>query len=191
MKGGQVKRLARFACRKVLYPFISRDYVPEVRANVNKFLDYCISELPLQGTVLDIGPQPNSYSTKLFSKRFDYVTLDIDPCSGADIIADICRMPEVLDKSFDTIICAEVLEHSLNPFSAVAELYRILQREGYLLVTTPFNLRIHGPAPDCWRFTEEGLRILFKDKFTIVQIRYIVPLLRRSMPIHYTVILKK
>jgi len=100
-------------------------------------------------------------------------------------------MPEVLDESFDVVICTEVLEHSLNPFLAVTELHRILREGGYLLVTTPFNLRIHGPSPDCWRFTEEGLRILFKDKFTIVQIRSIIPLIRRSMPIHYTVILKK
>ena len=111
MSGRQVERLIKLVYRKVLLPLISRDYVPKVRENVNKFLDYCISELPLQGTVLDIGPQHNSYSTKLFSKKFDYVTLDINPRSGADIIADVCKMPEVLDESFDVIICTEVLEH--------------------------------------------------------------------------------
>jgi len=54
MSGSQVERLIKFVYPKVLWPLISRDYVSKVRANVNKFLDYCISELPLQGTVLDI-----------------------------------------------------------------------------------------------------------------------------------------
>jgi SAM-dependent methyltransferase len=159
--------------------------------NVNRFLDHCILELPLQGPVLDIGPQPNSYSTKLFSGRFEYITLDIDPHSGADIIADICNMPHVPSESFNTIIVTEVLEHTTNPFLAVAELHRILRQGGYLLVTTPFNLRIHGPSPDCWRFTEEGLKILFEGRFEILELKSVVPLLRRAMPIHYTVVLRK
>ncbi len=168
-----------------------RDYVSKVRRNINKFLYHCISELQLQSPVLDIAPIRNAHSTKLFSKKFNYFTLSIDPLSSANITADICKMPEVADESFNVIICTDVLEHTLDPFSAASELYRILKPGGYCLVSTPFNLRIHGPSPDCWRFTEQGLRILFKDKFKIVQIRSIVPLLRRAMPIHYTVILMK
>ncbi len=174
----------------ILEPLMRRDYVPEVRNNVNRFLKHCLSELPLEGPVLDIGPQPNSYSTVLFSPKFRYLTVDIDPSGQADIIADICAMPNIETGSFGTILCTEVLEHTVNPFLAVDELYRVLKPNGYCLVTTPFNLRIHGPSPDCWRFTEEGLKILFK-RFNILQIRSIVPCLRRGMPIHYTAILQK
>ena len=30
-------------------------------------------------------------------------------------------------------------------------------------MTTPFNFRIHNPLPDCWRFSEHGLKVLLKD----------------------------
>jgi SAM-dependent methyltransferase len=145
----------------------------------------------LETFFLDIGPQKDGYSTKLFSKNFDYRTLDINPDSNADIIANICWMPEILSETFNAIICTEVVEHTKNPFSAIAELHRILKPGGYLLLTTPFNLRIHGPSPDCWRFTEEGLKILLEPEFEIIELRSIVPLLRREMPIHYTVIAQK
>jgi len=51
----------------------------------------------------------------------------------------------------------------------------------------PFNFRIHGPLPDCWRFTEHGLRELLK-KFSTVKIDQIDTPNRDLMPIHYTVI---
>ncbi|MCK5818286.1 MAG: methyltransferase domain-containing protein [Psychromonas sp.] len=48
----------------------------------------------------------------------------------------------------------EVLEHTLNPFRAINEIYRILKPNGILIMTTPFNFRIHNPLPDCWRISE-------------------------------------
>ena len=176
---------------RLFSPLILRDYVPEVRKNVNKFLSHSLNNTPLQEPILDIGPQKQSYSTKLFKKNFDYRTLDIDPNADADYIADICWMPEITSETFGTIICTEVLEHTKNPFLAVAELNRILKPGGYLLLSTPFNLRIHGPSPDCWRFTEDGLKILLSSNFKIIELKSLVPLLRRQMPIHYTVVAQK
>ncbi len=186
-----VKKVLEFVYRNSLQPIIHRDNVPKVRRNVNKFLAYCLSELPLTGPVLDIGPKENSYSKKLFKQRYDYLTLDIDSSSKPSIVADICEMPQVESDKFGTILCTEVLEHTRHPFKAVSELHRILKRDGYCLVTTPFNLRIHGPSPDCWRFTEDGLKELFQDKFKIVELNALRPLIRRGMPIHYTTILQK
>lgn len=177
--------------RIIIENTLLRDNVTKVQRNVRRFLDYAISELRLKEPILDIGPQQNGYSTNLFSRKYEYITLDIDPNSGADIIADICDMPSIPDESFGTIICTEVLEHTLNPFRAAEELHRVLKTDGYLLVSTPFNLRIHHPPPDCWRFTEQGLRVLFGDRFEILRLKALVPLVRRLMPIHYTMILKK
>lgn len=189
-KSNILKSVFRWIYR-LLSPLILRDYVPEVRRNVNTFLRHCLNDLPIQEPILDIGPQEQSYSTKLFKKNFDYRTLDIDQNADADYIADICLMPEIESETFNTIICTEVLEHTKNPFLAIAELNRILKPSGYLLLSTPFNLRIHGPSPDCWRFTEDGLRILLEANFTIIELKSRVPLLRRQMPIHYTIVAQK
>ena len=86
-------------------------------------------------------------------------TLDIDPNSNASYIADITKINNtlIIDGKYDIVICTEVLKHTLNPFSAVKEIHRMLRPGGFLFMTTPLNFRIHNPLPDCWRFTEHGL----------------------------------
>jgi len=88
---------------------------------------------------------------------------------------------------FDIIVCTEVLEHTLDPFSAVKEIYRLLKPGGILILSVPFNFRIPGPLPDCWRFTLYGLKQLLKN-FSIVSIDSIDTPGRDLMPIHYTVL---
>lgn len=135
--------------------------------------------------VLDIAPQDH-IGAKEFFKLSYLKTLDIDPSSNADYIADLCKTNSSLipDEHFDVIICTEVLEHTINPFLAADEIHRILKSGGKCFVTTPFNFRIHGPLPDCWRFTEYGLRCLF-SKFTRIEINTIEDESRWLMPIHY------
>ena len=91
---------------------------------------------------------------------------------------------------FDVVFCTEVLEHVSNPFNAVSELFRMTKKNGVVVVSTPFNFRIHGPLPDNWRFTEHGLRELFKN-FSSLKITPLNDDNRFLMPIHYTLIAKK
>ena len=56
--------------------------------------------------------------------------------------------------------------------------------------STPFNFRIHGPLPDCWRFTEHGLRALLKE-FEVVELNQVDTPERELMPMHYTFVAKR
>lgn len=78
----------------------------------------------------------------------------------------------------------------MRPFDAANEIWRLLKPGGFLFLSVPFNFRIHGPLPDCWRFTEHGLRTLLK-KFTILELNAIETPDRPLMPIHYTVVAQK
>lgn len=142
-------------------------------------------------TLLDIAPQDYVGAKKYF-KHSSVKTLDIDSSSGADYIADICKCNSHLipDDFFDLIVCTEVLEHTLRPFDAASELYRIIKKGGMILITTPFDFRIHGPLPDCWRFTDYGLRALFRD-FSEITIKAIENPDRNLMPLQYVTILSK
>jgi 2-polyprenyl-3-methyl-5-hydroxy-6-metoxy-1,4-benzoquinol methylase len=114
--------------------------------------------------ILDVAPQDWSGAGEFFNKaKID--TLDIDCNSGATYIADItnCNKDIIPDNFYDVIIMTEVLEHTLNPFNAVNEIHRLLKKGGYLIMTTPFNFRIHGPLPDCWRFSKYGLESLLSN----------------------------
>ena len=163
-----------------------------IRKNVKNFIELCAVKFDADNyEILDIAPQDHNGAIEFF-KKGSVKTLDIDKDSDADFIADICENNSniIPDDSFDLIICTEVLEHTLNPFDAVKEIYRILKTNGYVCVTVPFNFRIHGPLPDCWRFTEHGLKAVFKD-FHIIQINALETEKRDLMPIHYTLIAKK
>lgn len=141
--------------------------------------------------ILDIAPQAHEGAVPFF-KKGKIETLDIDADSGATYIVDITKnnYSVLKNEMFDVIICTEVLEHTCNPFAAVEEMHRLLKEGGIILISTPFNFRIHGPLPDCWRFTEHGLREILK-KFNIINLEQINTEGRNLMPIHYTVIAKK
>lgn len=162
-----------------------------IRNSISRFLKDCAERYDCGGLLLlDIAPQVHE-GAKAYFKKAEVETLDIDPNSGATYIADITKYNKFLrDEMFDIIVCTEVLEHTLDPFSAVKEIYRLLKPSGVLLLTVPFNFRIHGPLPDCWRFTEHGLKELLKN-FSTVELDSIDTPNRDLMPIHYTVIASK
>jgi SAM-dependent methyltransferase len=166
-------------------------YLRTIRANVARFVARCAAEHDRPGTLLDVAPQDHEGAAAHF-KRVEIRTLDIDPASGADYIADLCQSNRALipDATFDAVLCTEVLEHTLNPFDAVREVRRMLKPAGLLFLSVPFNFRIHGPLPDCWRFTEHGLRALLKD-FEIRSLDELATEDRWLMPVQYTVVAAK
>ena len=190
---------SRRPCRGTIYIYMTNAISEfdqaaylKIRENVSAFIakqaDLHDSE---SITLLDIAPQVHAGAKQFFLKS-QVDTADIDPLSGADYIIDITRnnAATIPDEMFDLVVCTEVLEHTVQPFAAVDEIFRMLKKGGLLLMTTPFNFRIHGPLPDCWRFSEHGIRALL-TKFDSVQITPLEDEDRFLMPIHYTTIAKK
>jgi SAM-dependent methyltransferase len=161
-------------------------HLAEIRASVESFQAEAIARwVPPGSVVLDIAPQDHAGVRALLPDGATLETLDIDPAAGATYTADLCATNEHIPaERFACVFCTEVLEHTLQPFAAVTELRRILAPAGRLVITTPFNFRIHGPLPDCWRFTEHGLRALLRD-FDEVEISAVETPDRPLMPIHY------
>lgn len=163
-----------------------------IRKSVRDFTARCAELYDQPGTrLLDVAPQIYQGAREFF-KKAELRTLDINPESGADYIADLCadNRSTIPSDFFDIVVCTEVLEHTLQPFHAVAEIERILKKGGRVFVTVPFNFRIHGPLPDCWRFTEHGLRALFSH-FHIIDLAEIPTEDRDLMPIHYQLVAAK
>lgn len=71
---------------------------------------------------------------------------------------DICS--SVLPEKFDLIIAEQVFEHILWPYRAGKNIYEMLNKGGYFLITTPFLVRIHEGPHDCTRWTETGIKYL-------------------------------
>lgn len=164
----------------------------KIRNNITDFIKHQADMLDSDSiTLLDIAPQIHAGAKQFFLKA-QVLIADIDDKSNADYIIDICQNNEqkIPSETFDIIVCTEVLEHTLNPFLAINEIHRLLKSNGVLLMSTPFDFRIHGPLPDCWRFTEHGIRVLLKI-FETVEIKALENKDRFLMPQHYTTIARK
>lgn len=168
------------------------EFLKLIRASVNEFLANISTRYGLSsGLLLDIAPQDHLGARPFLPEAISIETLDIDPASNATHILDLTRCARALGRDrYNYVVCTEVLEHTLNPFAAVENIFQILKPAGLVFVSTPFNFRIHGPLPDCWRFTEHGLRELFKD-FSILELKSINTPGRDLMPIQYTLVAQK
>lgn len=75
---------------------------------------------------------------------------------------DLCE-PSPIDRTYDVVICEQVLEHVIDPWRAVRTLYDLCRPGGHVVVDTPFLIRIHEYPADYWRFSPDGLRILLES----------------------------
>lgn len=161
---------------------------PLARAHINDFLRNTAKELSaFRGKLLEIGPQERSLVRESFC-NFDIDTFDIVATYGPTHVGDITKHnASIPDATYDCVVAMEVLEHTLDPFGGVREMRRILKDGGYLLISAPLNWRIHGPIPDCWRFTEHGFKVLLRD-FDILKMDILETPGRDLFPLHYNVL---
>lgn len=114
-----------------------------------------VRELPAGLVGLDLGSGANRI-------RPDAITLDCNPHSGADIVTDGTSLP-FEDNHFDYVWSNAVLEHVERPWEVAAEIVRTLKPGGVAIISIPFLENVHGWPHDYYRFTVQGLRVLFKD----------------------------
>ena len=158
------------------------------REHLNSFIKRTAEQHQKPGDVLlEIGPQERS-EVKLNFTVCNIHTLDITEDYSPDIVGDLTQYnSHIKDSTYDIVTCLEVLEHTVNPFSAIEELRRITKDNGLILFSAPLNWRIHGPAPDCWRFTEFGWKVLLKD-FNILEIDKLDTPDRNLFPLKYNIL---
>lgn len=119
------------------------------------FIEQAVHAFQPSGPVLEIGS----------GRRWRYfegsTTLNRDASAEADILCDAEALT-LADGSFPNVACIEVLEHTLSPDTLIAEMYRVLEPGGRLLLTVPFVFEIHDER-DYYRFTRMGLEHLLRN----------------------------
>lgn len=123
----------------------------------------------LNGNVLDIGAGLSPYHTYLTNAKI--TSLDNNKKLKPDIVGSIYAIPRE-EGTFNSIICTEVLEHIAEPSKAIKECYRVLKRNGYIYITTPFMWGLHYEPHDYYRYTKHGLEyLLTTNGFTVINIQ--------------------
>jgi len=161
---GFIVRLKTFLRRyPKLYTFIF--YVLAPALMLGKHPGAIYKFVPAGGTVAEIG----SGSRRLHP---EIVNVDIHPWPEVDVLADAHDLP-FKDGTLDGIVSAWVLEHLENPLQGIAEMKRVLKRDGHLYLSTNFLMPFHPSPHDYSRWTGEGLRSLFSD-MEIVEVKPII-----------------
>lgn len=168
-------RLREFYRRQAFFPgplgvFINPFYL--ARSALHQAIRDCSNKL--DGRLLDVGCGSKPYRS-LF-RVTEYVGLDIDnPVARQRGVADVFYSGKDFPfeaKSFDSVLCNQVLEHVFNPDEFLAEIERVLRPGGTLLLTVPFVWDEHEQPWDFARYSSFGLKALLeKQGFRIVSHR--------------------
>jgi SAM-dependent methyltransferase len=97
----------------------------------------------------------------------EYVGCDMEPGPGVDRIERIEAL-SFADGWAGTVLCLNVLEHAWAFERGLAEVVRVTAAGGLALVTTAFDIGIHGFPDDYWRFTPRALARLFEPFPTVL-----------------------
>ncbi len=101
---------------------------------------------------------------------------------GIDIACDACDLP-FEDKSFDAILCREVIEHVIDDRVLMYEARRVLRPDGWLMITTPngFNLMPDGASHVRAYSPDNFIKMVEKYWFKVIDKKGNIPNIMRSL----------
>lgn len=130
------------------------NYIPNITLPPERHLMGFLETIPNDAIIVDIGAGGRRISDRI-------LTVDKFVTDGTDICSDIHNLT-FGNSSINCIICTGTFEHIENPWRAVSEFERVLKHGGLCYIGTPFMQGYHPDPSDYWRFTIEGLKVLFK-----------------------------
>ncbi len=125
--------------------------------------------------ILDVGCGLKPY--RFLFKTENYLGIDIETGGHSnqekhvDKFYDGENIP-FDDRSFDVVICTQVLEHAYKPEKIIAECSRVLRPDGKIFISMPFVYPEHEIPFDFQRFTKYKLqRLLEANNFVSIDIK--------------------
>jgi SAM-dependent methyltransferase len=120
--------------------------------------------------VLDVGCGTKPYEPLFGPYAKSYVGVDRLDNPRAELRGTAEAIP-VEDRSFDVVLCNQVLEHCDDPAQTVRELRRVTVPGGRVLASTHGVMPYHPSPTDYWRWTHAGLEKLFLENGTWASVR--------------------
>ncbi len=128
-----------------------------------------------KGKLLDVGCGEKPFLYVFKDKIKKYVGIDVPSTSHLNKEIDVFSSGTQIafkNGSFDTIITTSVLEHVKEPQKMFYEMYRVLKKNSYLIITTPCQYGLHEQPYDFFRYTKYSLRLMAENSgFKVVYIK--------------------
>ncbi len=132
---------------------------------LRKTYERAIEKIPKQNkkfVILDYGCGSKPYKY-LFENHIEkYIGVDIGDNPHADFQILPGERLKFEDNTFDIVISSQVLEHVQEVDEYVNECYRVLKKDGCLLLSTHGTWQYHAAPYDFNRWTSIGLKILLE-----------------------------
>jgi SAM-dependent methyltransferase len=130
---------------------------------IHKFLEDTAKKhmARLSGTVLDLGCGMSPYQ-RFLPDNVTYLGVDRLVRGKVQVRCAAESLP-FQEKSFDSVVCTEMLELSPRPWQVIAEISRVLKPGGYVYITWPFDWHMHFEPHDYFRVTPYGMRSLLES----------------------------
>ncbi len=113
-----------------------------------------------KGRVLVVGSRIYGECEDMRKRYKNAIGVDMVPGDGVDVVCDLTRDVRGLEK-FDHIECLSVLEHVKQPFLMSKNLSRLANPGCSIFVMVPWIWRYHAYPDDYFRYTPNGIRVLF------------------------------
>lgn len=110
--------------------------------------------------VLDVGSYDvnGSYRDVFADKKYEYTGLDMEKGPNVDVVL---KSPydwsNIETDSFDVVISGQTFEHAEFFWLTMAEMARVLKKDGILCVLAPNGFKEHRFPVDCYRFFSDGM----------------------------------
>ena len=125
-----------------------------------------------RGRLLDVGCGNKPYEEYFRPYVSEYLGIEHEATFVVTSAGNGARRPDILydgaklpfpDRSFDTVLNVQVLEHTPNPSRLMCEISRVLRDDGLLILVAPFQFRLHEQPHDYFRYSSHGLRHLCEE----------------------------
>lgn len=146
---------------------IGKQWGPTIEFNLTgrdsmlRFRSRLLSQTP-RPLVLNIGGKHAGSFSVLVAKdpAVECIELHVNLAPRTNLVADPHALP-LDDASVDAVIIDAVLEHMIDPGKVVAEIFRVLKKDGLVYSDSPFMVPVHGGSHDFLRFSPLAHRRLY------------------------------
>ena len=134
--------------------FTSVDIIGGPRINELK------DKLNIKGLSVNLGSGQDSHE--------GFVNIDLGRYKPVNLISDLAEIP-FKSNSIELIVSNSVLEHIYDFRSVIEEVCRVMKPGGYFYLCVPNAGCIRHHKLDYHRWTQPGLRMLFDDRFELIE----------------------
>lgn len=118
-----------------------------------------------KGKLVDLGCGEAPYKDFFLQFADSYTGVDWSNTfhnSKADVVSDLNTKVELETETADTVVSFSAMEHLCEPQAFLNEAYRILKRDGTIVLQVPWQWCVHEAPYDYFRYSPYGLKYLFE-----------------------------